>query len=408
MLRSYRYRLKPTRAQARILDRWIMLTRELYNAALQERRDAWEKQRVRRSLFDQMRDLPAVREVRPEFMSIPISVLRGSIRRLDRAFAEFFRRCKTATTPGYPRFKGRGRFDSILIDDLHGRYPVVAGGKRVNIPLLGKIKFKQHRPLEGTPKAMRLTLRAGRWYVTFACVDVPARPLPPTDADVGLDLGLTTFAATSDGELIAPPNYRDARLHLERAQRRVSRRKRGSGRRRAAVRLLARAHEHAAAVRREHRISVARSLVARYGRIYVEKLNIKGLARGMLAGPVNRAGWGDFLHWLRVKAESAGREVVEVSPAGTSQICSECGGEVRKGLSVRVHRCPCGYVADRDVNAARNVLRAGLALRGGAAAVSAPRRSVKSKSLPRPEHTAMAHDRGRDTNDSTDRLMETQ
>ena len=384
MIRSYRYRLNPTRAQERTLFAWLAMTRELYNACLAERRDAWQKQRARVTAFDQMRALASVREIRPEFATVPIVVQRGAIRRLDRAFAGFFRRVKAKQTPGYPRFRNRHRWNSLLVDDLSGRVPIVAGGRRVAVPLLGKVKFKQHRPLEGTPKAMRLTLRAGCWFVTFACTDVPTKPLPPSNREVGIDLGLTHFVATSDRDLVdVSMAEREARVKLERAHRRVSRRTRGGGRRRVAVRLLARAHERVANVRRERHIVLARALVAAYGRIFVEKLNIVGLARGMLAKSVHGAAWGGFLGWLRVKAEEAGREVVEVDPRGTSQTCSGCGvvGE-HKTLAERTHRCAdCGLVLDRDVNAARNVLSAGRALRGGAAVVVAPRRSAKSESL---------------------------
>ena len=359
------------------------MTRELYNAALQERRDAWEKQGTRVTAFDQMAVLAEIRGARSEFGLIPVNVLRGAIRRLDRAFAGFFRRCKNKQKPGYPRFRGRSRWNSILIDDLTGAVPICAGGKRLKVPLLGKVKLKLHRPLEGTPKAMRLKLESdGRWYVTFACIDVAAKPLPPTGHEVGVDLGITTFAATSDGDLFENPRpLATARLKIERAQRRVTRRKRGSKRRRTAVRLLARHHAHATNVRRQNAIDVARALVAKYDTIYVEALSVASLAKSMLAKQVHDAGWGIFLHWLRVKAEEAGREVIEVNPAGTSQMCSDCGAEVPKVLSVRIHDCPhCGYVADRDVNAAQNVLGAGRALRGEAVAVRTPRRSAKSKS----------------------------
>jgi len=351
---------------------WLAMTRELYNAALQERRDAWQKQRVRVSAFDQMHALAAVRDVRPEFAAVPNVVQRGTIRRLDVAFRGFFKRVKAKQTPGYPRFRNRHRWSSLLIDDLSGKVPIVAGGRRVAVPLLGKVKLRQHRPLEGTPKAMRLTLRAGRWFVTFACVDVPAKPLPPSDREVGIDLGLTHFIATSDGDVVdVPMAEREARRELARAQRRVSRRKRGGGRRRAAARLLARVHERVANVRRERHIVLARALVAQYGRIFVENLNVVGLARGMLARSVHDAAWSGFLGWLRTKATEAGREVVEVDPRGTSQTCSRCGvvGE-HKTLSERTHRCAdCGLVLDRDVNAAINVLGAGRALRREARAV---------------------------------------
>lgn len=384
VVRSYRYRLMPTRAQEETLLSWLSLTRELYNAALQERRDAWRKQGVGVHLNGQLSQLPDVRVNRPEYLTIPIAVLRGALRRLDRAFKNFFRRCKSGETPGYPRFKGPSAFSSISIDDLYrvrrGQPMIVAGGKRVQIEGLGRIKIKQHRPLQGVPKALRIKLDGdGHWYATFACVDVPAELKPATGREVGVDLGLTTFAATSDGEAFANPRPMSAcRIGVERAARRVARRERGSNRRRKAVRHLARKKFHEAQVRRQHHIDVANTLVVRYDTIYVEALNVHGLARGMLAKSVNDAGWGGFLHWLRVKAESAGREVIEVNPAGTSQTCSECGCEVRKGLSVRVHRCPhCGYVADRDVNAARNILSAGRALRREAVAAGTPRRPEK-------------------------------
>ncbi len=390
MTRSYRYRLRPTASQAAALVEWLRLTRELYNAALEERRGAWKKQRVAISLYDQQSSLAAVRDARPEFGDVPIVVQRGALRRLDRAFKAFFQRCSIGEQPGYPRFKGRNHWDSILIDDLSRNRHLIGSNNRVFIPLLGLAKLKQHRPIEGTPKAMRLTLDAGgRWYVTLACADVPAKPLPKTSSEVGVDLGLTTFAATSDGEMFANPRaMKAARIRLERAQRVVTRRCRGSRRREKARVLLAKKHEHVAAVRRESHIAVARALVAKHDVIYVEDLNVKGLARGQLAKAVNDAGWGGFLGWLRTKAEEAGREVVEVDPSGTSQNCSGCGCEVRKTLAVRVHRCShCGLVLDRDVNAARNILGLGKSLRGAAPLVEGQRRSAKRIDKPRPGHT---------------------
>ena len=380
MVRSYKYRLYPNREQAGILATWLNLTRELYNAALQERRDAWQKRRVSVTKFDQMRVLPKVREGRPEFNDIPIVVLRGVLRRLDKAFAGFFRRVKNGEKPGYPRFKGRDRYRSLLLDDLGGKTPVV--GKQVAVPLLGRVNFKKHRPLDGIPKAMRITQdAAGHWFVTFACVDVPAKPLPPNEEEVGIDLGITNFVATSDGGTFENPRILEAaRIRTERAQRRVSRRRRGSVRRRKAVQLLAVAHQHVQNVRRQHHIDTARAIVARYGHIYTEDLNIKGLAGSMLAKPIHDAGWASFLGWLACKAEEAGRKVIAVDPFGTSQICSACGVVVRKDLSVRVHRCPdCGYTADRDVNAARNILRLGRSLRRDAPAVRGRQRPEKGR-----------------------------
>ena len=318
-------------------------------------------------LSDQEEEIPEIRKVRHEYREVPVLVLRGALRRLDKGFKAFFGRCKRGEKPGYPRFRGVRGWRSILIDDLAGKVPIVCGGKRIVVPMLGKVKFKQHRPLQGTPKAMRIILDNGRWFVTFACVDVPIKLLEPSNTPVGIDLGIHHFAATSDGDIIPNPEpLKAARISIERAQRRVTRRKLGSNRRRCAVRILARRHAHVAAIRREHHIRTARSLVARYGTICVEALNVKSLSAGMLAKQVNDAAWGNFLHWLDCKAEEAGRQVVEVDPRGTSQTCPACGAVKPKPLSQRMHRCDCGLVCDRDVAAARVILGLGTSLRGAA------------------------------------------
>ena len=379
--RSYRYRLAPSRVQAATLMAWLRLTRELYNAALQERKEAWDKQRISVTRYDQQAQLPAIRADCADFAAVPAIALRGAIHRLDKAFVAFFRRVKSGERPGYPRFKSARRWNCIEFDNPVVGDPIVAGGKRVKVPLLGKVKLCYHRPLEGRPRTMKIKLDGdGNWYISIACDGVQAKPLPATGASVGVDLGLLTFAATSDGEMFENPRpLRVARIRMERAQRRVSRRKKGSKRRRRAVRLLGRQYAHVANIRREQHIVVARSLVARYDTIYVEDLNIKGLAAGMFAKSVNDAAWGRFQHWLDCKAEEAGRRVVEVDPRGTSQTCSRCGcvGE-HKSLAVRVHRCAdCGLEIDRDVNAAVNVKSLGMSEQGGARAVGRPRRSAK-------------------------------
>lgn len=383
VLRSFRYRLHPTCAQERSLLAWLDGTREVYNAALEERRDAWKKQRISVSLYDQMAQLADVRADRPDIAAVPLVVLRGSLRRLDKAFKAFFRRCKSGEKPGYPRFKSASRWETIEIDDLTGT-GLVAGGKRVALPFVGKVKLgREHRRPEGRPKAIRITRNAaGHWTIAFACEGVEAKPLPPSDRAVGVDLGLLHFAATSDGETFRNPRpLAKARIVVERAQRRVSRRKKGSKRRRKAVRLLRRQHERVANLRRENAITVARSLVAIYGLIVVEKLNVQGLARSALARPVHDAGWSIFRHWLDCKVEETGRRVVEVNPAGTSQTCPRCGVVKAKSLSERMHRCSdCGLILDRDVAAAQVILGLGLGQQGAAPSARGQRRSAKPKS----------------------------
>lgn len=343
--------------------------RELYNAALQHRRDAHRKGGVTVSAYSQMRELAGVREVRPEYAAIHTHLLQDVLTRLDRAYRAFFRRCKSGETPGFPRFKGRGRYRTFTFKDAanHNGVRLLSTG-RVKLAGIGNVKVKLHRPVDGRIKQASVSIDGdGHWYIAFACVDVPAKPLPASVTSVGIDVGITTFAALSDGTMVDNPRpYEVAQRSLATAQRRVSRRKRGSKRRRKAVGLLAKQSARVQRVRLDFHHKVALAIVQRFGSIAVEDLNIKGLARMRLAKQVHDAGWAQFTTILASKAESAGREFYRVDPRGTSQECSGCLLCVPKGLLVRVHACPhCGLVEDRDVNAAINVQRRGQRLRGG-------------------------------------------
>lgn len=343
---------------------------ELYNAALQHRREAYRSRGLTVSAYAQMAELRGVREARPEYAEIHTHLLQDAITRLDRAFRAFFRRCKSGENPGFPRFKGRDRYRTFTFKDAanHNGVRLAAGGKRVKLAGIGNVKVKLHRPVEGRIKQASVTLSGdGLWYIAFACADVAAKPLQATGKSVGIDVGLTTFAALSDGTMVGNPRPMVAARHdVAKAQRKVSRRKRGSHRRRKAVALLARQHDRVRRVRLDFHHNVALDVVQRFDAIVVEDLNVKGLACGMLAKSVHDAGWARFTTILAAKAESAGREFFAVDPRGTSQECSGCRAVVRKGLHVRVHDCPhCGLVLDRDVNAALNIQGRGQRLRGG-------------------------------------------
>ena len=370
MVRVYRYRLYPSRAQHVAMLGTLWLLRELYNAALQHRSDVYRRTGETVSAYSQMRELAGIREVRPEFEKIHTHLLQDAITRLDRAFSVFFRRCKAGEKPGYPRFKGRDRYRTFTFKDASHNNGVrlAAGGKRVKLSGVGNVKLKMHRPVEGRIKQASVTLSGdGHWYVAFACDGVQPKPLPATGASIGVDVGITTFAALSNGEMVANPRpYETAQRVLGKAQRVVSRRKRGSHRRRKALGRLAKRNNKVACVRRDFHHKTALNLVRRFDVIAVENLNVKGLAQMALAKQVHDAGWAQFTTILRAKAESAGREVVAVDPRGTSQECSGCGVVVKKGLGVRVHTCTCGRVLDRDTNAAINIKnRLGQSRRGG-------------------------------------------
>jgi putative transposase len=379
VLRVYKFRLYPTHAQEAALGTLLGRLRFFYNAALQERRDGY-RQGVKVTRATQEKAITVVKHDPdcPDYAGIHTHLLQDVLKRLDLAFDAFFRRIKAGGTPGYPRFKRRGRYETFTLKDAGkgNGAAVVSGGARVRLHGIGNVKIKQHREMEGVLKTLGVTRDGdGHWYALITR-EVPAKPLPATGVSVGIDVGLTTFAALSDGELVANPRpLKTVRIAVERAQRKVSRRKRGSKRRGKARRLLAGRHAHVRNTRKDFHHKTARAIVQKYDRIAVEDLNVNGLARGMLAQSVHDAGWSQFVAILTSKAEEAGREVKRVDPNGTSQECSACGERVPKALGVRVHRCPCGYTEDRDVNAARNihdrafaVTGLGRSLRGGAPA----------------------------------------
>jgi putative transposase len=258
---------------------------------------------------------------------------------------------------------------------------------------IGRIAVRWSRPIRGTIKTVTLSKEADGWHVCFACAEVPAEPLPRTGKETGIDVGLKVFLLTADGQPVENPrHYRKAERALKKAQQRVSRRKKGSRRRRKAVRMLAKRHQHVRRQRADFHHKTALDLVRTYDTIYVEAIQPANLSRrptpkqdengtyvhngaSQKAGlnkSIQDAGWRHFVSILTFKAACAGKRVDAVPPAYTSQDCSNvladgtiCGERISKTLSVRTHICPkCGYVADRDENAARNVLWLGQSLRG--------------------------------------------
>lgn len=370
MRRTYRHRIYPTRRQAAALQAQLGQACDLYNAALEHRRRMWRDHRVSVGYGAQsaeLRDLRAdgLLDAGANFWS-----QQAVLKRLDRAFAAFFRRVKAGEKAGYPRFKPRRRFDTLEWSFAGNAGGCALRGGRLKLQGVGAVKVRWHRAIPAPAKLCTVAVKrhGHRWYACFSLDSVPTRPLPATCRRVGIDLGISTFAALSTGELIAGPRAdRAGAASVRRAARKVARRKRGSGRRRKAGMLLARQREREANRRRDHSHKAARSLVERFDVIALEDLNVCGLARGVLARDCNDQGWAAFATHLRDKAEEAGREVILVDARNTSQACSACGRIVRKALGVRVHSCACGYTADRDVNAARNVLA-----RAGGCPVQAP------------------------------------
>jgi len=358
--RTYRYRIYPTVRLRLALEAQLDFACQLYNAALEQRRYAWRGRHRSIYLNEQFRDLTGVRAAGMGPPNMSCSAMRDPLRRLDRAFAAFFRRVKAGTKPGYPRFRSVRRYDSLTWDSGWG----VRDG-RLDLQGIGHIKVKWHRPLHPSGVVRTVTVRrvAGRWYACFSLLVSESPQVAAAGGPaVGLDLGIEHFATLSTGEQMSGPRaYRAAMRRLRLAQRRVCRRRKGSHRRHNAGLLLARQHERIRNLRHDHAHKLSRRLVSDFNLIVVEDLNVAGLARGPLAKEVSDQGWAAFLRILEYKAAEAGTRLIRVSPGGTSQTCSGCGVLVGKPLSERTHRCSsCGLVINRDMNAARNILRLGL------------------------------------------------
>jgi putative transposase len=349
--------------QQTVLSDALGLCRFLYNAALQERRDAWRQQRVSVSFNQQSMELVGAKCECSELDGVYSQVLQDVLHRADKTFKAFFRRCQRGETPGHPRFKGRDRYDSFTYPQLG--FKLV--GNTLQLSKIGQIKIKLHRPIVGKVKTVTIKRACGKWYAIFSCDigDVPAKRL--LGNPVGMDVGLESFAVLSDGTTIENPRcLRKSEDALAARQRRLSAKVKGSARRRKARLLVAKAHLKIKRQRRDFAHKTARKMVEKYDLIAFEKLNINGMVHNhCLAKSVSDAGWGSFLAILSNKAEEAGCTAVAVNPRGTSIQCSYCGFLVQKTLSIRQHICPnCGVSVSRDFNASRNIIRLGLSLQG--------------------------------------------
>ena len=353
-LKTFRYRLRPTKAQEATLTEQLRLCRGLYNAALQERRDAYRKAKKTVTGYDQMKYLTEIKAALPEYAGVYSQVLQDVLKRLDKAFKAFFRRVKAGQTPGYPRFKGAGWYDSIC-------YPqsgFSVAGDVAHFSKIGNIRLRLSRPLEGKLKTATITRDCGEWYVSYVC-EVESTPLPATGNQVGVDVGTTYFCITSDGEFVENPRHFQRSMKALRVkQRSLSRKKRGSNRRKKTKAAVAKLHRKVTRQRLDFHHKTAAKLIRENDLVAHEDLNVSGMGRGNLARSIHDVGWGQFFSLLAVKAASAGRQVIRVDPKYTSQRCNQCGHTCRENrVSQSRFVCQsCGHTANADLNAALNIL----------------------------------------------------
>lgn len=361
MAKVFRFRLKPTKAQIAKLNEQLELCRWVYNETLAMRKNAYEQEERSVSYFESKRMLPIWKESKPELSTVHSQVLQDVVLRVNLAFRAFFRRIQSGEeNPGYPRFKGKSRYDSIS-------YPQSGfsiDGNKLWLSKIGEVKFWMHRPIEGFVK--RLTIRRSstkKWYVSFLVEESINHPLAPSQKVVGIDMGIMNFAVLSDGEFVENPKFLlTDEERLKAAQSKRDKLPKGSTERREATKAVNHLYERVANRRDNFAQQISREWVNRYGLICFEDLNIINMVKNHnLAKSILDAAWNRLVKYTSYKAVDAGRRVVLVNPANTSQMCSGCGQTVKKDLSVRVHDCPyCGLSIDRDLNASKNILRLGL------------------------------------------------
>jgi putative transposase len=360
-VKTFHFRLYPTAKQERLLQSTLDECRWLYNHLLEARKTAWEERQESLGLYDQHAILPALKRERATLATVHSQVLQNVAVRIDLAFKAFFRRCRQGETPGYPRFRGRDRYDSFCFPQYGSGCRLE--GNQLSLSKIGAIRVVLHRALEGKPKTLCVRRSStGKWYVTIACEWEPTR-LPLVPDPVGIDVGLASFATFSTGEVIETPRFFQAEEKaLAKAQRRLAKEVKGTPRRRKRRKVVARIHERTRFRRRDFTHQKSRRIVNRFQVILVEDLSVNRMVHNhCLAKSISDAAWAEFASMIRVKAEWAGRSFVAVNPAYTSQDCSRCGHRQKMPLAERTYRCPCcALELDRDLNAALNILRLGL------------------------------------------------
>lgn len=362
MRKTFQYRLFPTKLQVRRMNLCLRECRWLYNQLLEQRKTAWEERQESLGLYDQHKSIPTLVVQRPSLKIVHAQVRQTVALRIDLAIKAFFRRCKAGENPGYPRFRGANRYDSFTFPQVPSGCQVI--GSAVRLSKIGDVGIMLHRPLEGVTKTCTIKRSStGKWYASFSCEVPDPLPLPTSPEQIGIDVGLTTFATFSNGETVGNPRFlRTEESALAQVQRRFSKTEKGTPERRKVRQPVARVYERIRFRRTNFAHQESRCIVNRFGTIAVEDLAVNQMVHNhCLAKSIMDAAWSQFRSLLAYKAAWAGRQYVEVNPAYTSQNCSRCGHRKRMPLEQRIYICDCcGLSLGRDHNAALNILGLGL------------------------------------------------
>jgi len=353
-LRMYQYRLYPSKKQKEILLNTFNICKEIYNNLLETSIKIYKETGKTLRKFDYNKQLTN------KYPDVFSQVKQNISDRVDKSFKNFFRRCKDTSCKkkGFPRFKSR--VHSITYPQFGFKFK---SQRRLNVSKIGNIPIVLHRIPKGKLKTMTIKRnRASQWFAIFSCEVKEETVKHPSAEKIGIDVGIETFATISNGETVDNPRHIiKAEKRLERLQRRVSRKIKGSNNRRKAIHRLAIQHVKVTNQRNDFLHKISKNITQRYGFISVENLNIKGMVQNHhLARYISDASWNRFIQMLEYKAVTSGSTLVKVNPRNTSKTCSRCGTIVDMPLKQRMFNCPnCGFVSHRDLNASLNILKVG-------------------------------------------------
>lgn len=354
LIKTYKYKLKLSKKQEKLLDSWIHTCRYLYNVALEERITAYQMRKTSISKYDQYNQLPQIKKDFPFVVQVYSDTIQEVLDRVDKSYQNFFRGA------GFPKFAKKGVYNSFTFKrhyEIHKDY--------IKLPKIGKVKYFNSRPIEGLPKTATIKKEGNSYFISIVCETEAPETIVDNQNAVGIDSGIVTFLTLSDGNTVSSPLFLEPHLkQLRILQRKLARQKKGSKSREKTKQKLSKLHRKIANSRLDFLHKTSTDLVNTYSAIYIEDLDLPKMKTisSDLTRKMSDSGFGMFKEQLKYKMKERGKHLGLVNPAYTSQTCSECKTVDKKSrISQSEFVCTsCGFIANADQNASQNILRQGM------------------------------------------------